>query len=342
MQHRSSILDILSLKMWILITVVGQQHKRTFLCKKANICHRRYEPPPCTISFPVVFANAAILEDHIIDLATLYSSVNDGTWTSGKLFSFVRGMEQDINGDGVIEPETDKIGLGIVKTTFWALQAAFDLHNIALDDKGSPYVVGLTERYSYAAEFLASNIHANPSVTIEGDVYSITETFAGSRSAFLISRLNDVEHMRNMNDDFAILPFPKLDEEQDVYRTLIATATNMTYIPVTVDDPALIGRVLESLAYYSRRIVVPAYYETALKERYSRDENTKEMLDIIRLGAVLPFEYAYSTALEWPHYVMADAVINNYAGQLSSTIASKTKIWNISIEKLLDSYSVDD
>ncbi len=291
--------------------------------------------------FPVVFANTSVLGSHDIDTASLYSSVNDGTWTFEKVFSLARGTEQDLNGDGKIEPEVDNIGLGIMKTPFWALQAAFDLHNITLDDGGNPYVVGLTERYANAAEYLASNIHGNLSVTIEGDMYEITETFAEGRGAFHISRLNDVEQMRNMEDNFAILPFPKLDEEQDTYRTLIATATNMTYIPVTVDDPALIGRVLESLAYYSCRDVVPAYYETALKERYSRDEETKKMLDIIRLGAVLPFEYAYSTALNDPHKVMALAVFDNTAGKLSSTIQARTKSWEKAIEKLMDSYTTD-
>lgn len=291
--------------------------------------------------FPVVFANTTLLGNYDVDAASLYASVNDGTWTFEKIFTLSRGTEQDLNGDGKIDPETDRIGFGIVKTPFWALQAAFDMHNITLDDDGKPYVVGLTERFANAAEYLASNIHGNPSVTIEGNVYSITKTFAESRSVFHVSRLNDVEQMRNMEDDFAILPFPKLDEEQDTYRTLIATATNMNYIPVTVDDPALIGRVLESLAYYSCRDVVPAYYETALKERYSRDEETKKMLDIIRLGAVLPFEYAYSTALNWPHISLATAVMDNSVGTLASAIKSQTKGWEKAIEKLMDSYMTD-
>ena len=289
--------------------------------------------------FPVVFSNKTILENYGIDTVSLYTSVSDGKWTFDMLFNLASGIKEDLNGDGEILPETDIFDLSIAKTPFWALQAAFNLPNIELDENGIPYVVGLTERYADAAGFLASNIHANPCVTLESDNYNIVNIFTEDRSAFYISRLNDVEQMRDMENDFTILPFPKLDEEQDIYRTLIATATNMTYIPITADDPALVGRVLESLAYYSFRDVVPAYYETKLKERYSRDEDTKKMLDIIRAGAVLPFEYAYSTALNDPSSVMAFAVLDNTADKLSSTIDSKTKSWNKAIEKLIENYN---
>ena len=113
----------------------------------------------------------------------------------------------------------------------------------------------------------------------------------------------------------------------------------MTYVPITTNDPALTGKVLESLAYYGHKLVVPAYYDTALKERYSRDPETSVMLELIREHAVLPFEYAYSTALEWPHTMLANAILTNKAGSLASDVASKTKVWNNRIEKLMKAYN---
>ena len=85
--------------------------------------------------------------------------------------------------------------------------------------------------------------------------------------------------------------------------------------------------------------MVPAYYDTALKERYSRDPETSVMLELIREHAVLPFEYAYSTALEWPHTILANAILTNKAGSLASDVASKTKVWNNRIEKLMKVYN---
>jgi len=296
--------------------------------------------------FPVVYANQNMLNNHGVSPETMYSTVLDGEWTFEQLFEWSSGLEQDLNGDGEIKAADDTIGLGIQITPFWAVQAAFNLPNIDLDEDGIPYVVGLNEKYVTAAQFLASNIHSEPSIAVSivnGTNTDMTPGFVGNRSGFVINTMNEVERMRDMDNDFAILPFPKLEAIDD-YRTLIATATNMNYVPSTVSDPELVGKILEAMAYYSYMNVVPAYYETALKERYSRDESTKQMLDIIRDSAVLPFEFAYSTALapsssDWPHKILAEAVIYNTVDSLSSSIASKEKIWSNMINKLMENYA---
>ncbi|MCI6635525.1 MAG: hypothetical protein MSH31_05605 [Clostridiales bacterium] len=293
--------------------------------------------------FAVSYANLDLLASGTgLDSAALYQMVRDGDWTFDALFSLANQFATDVNGDGKIDPVVDTVGLTISNVPFWTVQASFDLPMVTLDGDGLPYVVGLTDRAAYAADKLASAIAANPSVAITTESYDFdkqTASFAEGRSAFLLSYLDRTDTLREMEDNFAILPFPKLDNEQEIYRTLIATSTQMTYVPVTTNDPALTGKVLESLAYYGHKLVVPAYYDTALKDRYSRDPETRVMLELIREHAVLPFEYAYSTALEWPHTILANAILNNKAGSLASDVASKTKAWNNRIEKLMKVYN---
>ena len=52
-------------------------------------------------------------------------------------------------------------------------------------------------------------------------------------------------------------------------------------MPVTNTDPDLAGRILEDAAYWSEQILKPAYYDTTLKGKISRDNESGEMLDII-------------------------------------------------------------
>ncbi len=294
--------------------------------------------------FPVVFANTTMLSDQDIDVDMLYSEVKDGSWTFETLFSYAKYWEQDLDGNGTIETATDRIGLSIQSTPFWAVQAAFDTPIITLDEKGIPYYVGMTEKFHTTAEWLSSVINGNAYAAIslvkDGVVEQMTDIYLEERTAFLLTTMTEVEKMRDMESDFTILPFPKL-EETDPYRTLIATATNMNYVPVNVEDPVLVGKLMESLAYYSYESVVPAYYETTLKDRYSRDENTQIMLDIIREGAVLPFEFAYATALEWPNNVMAEAIKENKVGQLASDIQANSSKWEAAIEKVMGNYGED-
>ena len=53
------------------------------------------------------------------------------------------------------------------------------------------------------------------------------------------------------------------------------------------------GAVLEVLSRESAKNVVPAYYETALKVKYARDDQSSKMLDIIRYNISEVFPIAF-------------------------------------------------
>jgi hypothetical protein len=103
--------------------------------------------------------------------------------------------------------------------------------------------------------------------------------------------------LRDMKDDFAILPIPKWDEAQTEYNTScntwlpsgIAVPKNCSI----VDD---LGLVLETMAYYSQEMVTPAVYEITLQGKVSRDDSSAKMLDIIYGGAAFDFVTAFNFA----------------------------------------------
>lgn len=164
--------------------------------------------------------------------------------------------------------------------------------------------------------------------------------FAADKVLYYMTKLESLDDLRDMESDFAILPYPKYDADQSKYLTLIATATQMTYVPTTTNDAALTGKVCEALSYYSYKDVVPAYYDVALKNKYSRDENTQKMLDIIRSGAVMPFEYAYSTVIGgkvWPNMLLCNSSLNE-DGNVASVLASMQSVWEGAIEEAMETY----
>ena len=55
---------------------------------------------------------------------------------------------------------------------------------------------------------------------------------------------------------------------------------------------------MEALCAESYRKVTPAYYEIALKLKYSRDEETSQMLDIIKAGLKFDFGTVNTANLE--------------------------------------------
>ena len=87
---------------------------------------------------------------------------------------------------------------------------------------------------------------------------------------------------RDMEDEFGILPYPKLDEVQDKYICTSQewTATAFT-VPKTASDLERTSIILEAMSSAASVTITPAFFDTALARKYTRDDDSAEMLEII-------------------------------------------------------------
>ena len=92
-----------------------------------------------------------------------------------------------------------------------------------------------------------------------------------------------------MKDDFGFIPLPKFDEAQEHYLTTPGAGINFYTVPVTVKDTECVSAVLEGLAILGHQDIIPTYYDTVLKSKYTRDEESAEMLDLIRENIIIDF-----------------------------------------------------
>ena len=115
----------------------------------------------------------------------------------------------------------------------------------------------------------------------------------------------------------------------------------MFFVPQTTTDRDLTSMVCEALSYYSRESVTPSYYEIALKEKYTRDEDVKEMLEIIRGGAQMDFTFAYSTCFDPFINCLTEFYPNEKDKQdhIASYYAKKLPKWQATLEKMVEAYS---
>ena len=99
---------------------------------------------------------------------------------------------------------------------------------------------------------------------------------------FVTFALTDISGLRESEYGFGILPYPMYDEAQNEYNNLISTGLVPTAsIPYNNKELERTGATLEAMAYYSVDTLTAAYYDSALKSRYVRDEESGEMLDIL-------------------------------------------------------------
>ena len=118
----------------------------------------------------------------------------------------------------------------------------------------------------------------------KGNASGYIDMFANNRALFMTGELKTAMEEREMKDSFGILPIPKLDESQEGYRTLINNGSALLCIPVTNPDLDRSGVILDALTYESNESVLPVYYDVTVSQKGLRNEDSIEMLKIIRDG----------------------------------------------------------
>lgn len=241
----------------------------------------------------------------------------------------------DLDGNGKFMPGTDQMGYlakHAANRAFWTStgNTLVSRENDTITIK--PLDEQMTQVYDKMRAFLTDRNLVY--VDREADIGVLAQPFANGLYLFMDSVIGTAETMRESEVDFGIVPLPKKDEAQEAYYSQIATSTSAFYLPVNLPDREMIGKVCETLSYYSHKDLVSAYYETALKSKYTRAPEDQLMLDYIRDSASTDFAFAYSNLFN-----NETNDIINWAWEdkdLASTYASKIKVWNKILQTLLN------
>ncbi len=73
---------------------------------------------------------------------------------------------------------------------------------------------------------------------------------------FITCQMANSGSLRDMEDDFGFLPYPKFDAEQKEYRTLVHDTAQLSCVPVSSDSIDISGAVLEALSAESYRTLL--------------------------------------------------------------------------------------
>lgn len=247
----------------------------------------------CTMA---LFFNKDIVKDYAMD--DPYQLVRDGQWTMDKLYSMSSGFTRDVNGDSKMTSD-DAWGVNIVFNTPHSLFFGAGERISKTDDNGEVSLVMMNDRAADVADKIFKIIFDPTSFTnnVPGyGGYEVTRAlFGDDRLLFAAVAFADLDFYRDADIDFGILPYPKYDENQKEYNNLISTILVAGFcVPITNDNPGRTGAVLEAMAYHSLDTLTVAYYDQTLYTRMIRDEQSREMLDIIFDTRVYDIGYIYN------------------------------------------------
>lgn len=235
-------------------------------------------------------------------IGDVYKIVDDGAWTIDKLSTLTKDIYTDVNNDGKRDTG-DYYGFTTsVASNIGAYLWAFDNPIMEEQADGSMKLVIYTEKVTSMLEKLCDICYNNKGTYYDvnyknaaGNLHYVgSEKMAAGTSLFSNCFLEStIVYLRDFENDFAIIPYPKWDEKQSEYRTMVDGGFTALIIPMSVKDTERSGILTTALCAETYKEVVPIYYDTALKVKGARDEKSIEMIDFIMDCRVFDFGFIY-------------------------------------------------
>lgn len=289
----------------------------------------------------VYYFNKQIAEDNGID--GLYDLVREGKWTVDKLSELCAGVYRDLNGNSE-KDEEDMFGLATdYENVADAYYSAFQVRITDRGEDGMPRINTDIARMEEVVTKLSALYDNNDGVYAFRTHSSmttnpLTEMFVEDRALFYPDMLRSAISFRSMETDFGVLPYPKYEESQDKYFTQPHNGYSVMMIPADVKNIEKTAVMVEALNAASLDSVIPAFYDKALKVKFTRDEDSAEMLDIIRDGICFQFGYYYTVTLNEGATDWRIRDVLALKKNVASTFAACERRLGSNLEKILDFY----
>ncbi|MBQ7299892.1 MAG: hypothetical protein IJW77_08635 [Clostridia bacterium] len=238
----------------------------------------------------VLLFNKELVKEY--GIGDLYALVRDGKWTFDAFSEFSKLAVRDLNGDQEMN-ENDQYGYTAAShqiLTSFGVAAGAEM--VVRDDAGlldyiAPENEKVIEVFNRVYEMTWDNDvwHFNniDDGTLETEIFRNGGSLFGDSTCFHMTTV-----MRDAPIEFGVLPYPKWDEAQETYFSRIE-GCELFGVSIHYPDTEMIGVVLEAMACASYNDLRPAYYDSALRVKGTRDEESVEMLDLIFANRI--FDY---------------------------------------------------
>lgn len=229
-----------------------------------------------------MFFNKTALED--AHITSPYEQVYNNNWTLEVFMQTAKQIDGNLNGDGTGNIATDSFGYA---TQEWRgpIYATFcsGVSSLAKHEDGT-YSIGLNnEKVGNISEMYIDFVKNSGVANYGKNLTAVRNAFKSGRVIFTDDNVKCALQFKGIGLDFGIVPFPKA-EKTDEFASLVGSGTNTFAVVRNMSEEKLSrsSLILEALACYGSRDVIPLYYETILSYQAMQDEHSLEMLHIIK------------------------------------------------------------
>jgi len=266
-------------------------------------------------------------------LPNFYDLVREGKWTLDAFEGIIKGMGQDLDGDGTIA-YGDFFGLNVDSTSIHSLLFSTGNNLVTATDSGINDLITTDKSVRVfdriATLFLSDDVDHDSWKKI--NTYAPNESFMEGKALFNLMVIVDLTDFRDSETDYGIVPLPKYDEVQDRYISLANTnVVTAICLPKTTSEEECeyIGLMIEAMTALGHYKSIPEAYEATLLTKLTRDDDSVEMLSIVNESLALDLGYVYN--LGGIHLILRDILIDekpliSVHEQISSIIETEAQI----------------
>lgn len=284
-------------------------------------------------------------KDLIVDggMENPYDLVKSKDWTIDKMYEMGKSFSENLE-----DPSwgyEDKVGLSSSYGDAINLFKGFAKNLCSKDENDIP-ILSLTEdstitalqklvTYLSDAEFC---IHAQQ---FQDDIWTKSlGIFSEGRALFRTSAFSATKKLRATDCSFGIVPLPLYDENQEDYMSFCATNNTVAcaVIPFNCKDENLSAFAVEALSVEGKNFLTPVYYDVVLKERDTRDDESKEMLDIIFSNITYDIGHVFNFGNI--STLITDLVSKAAPNQIQSTIDTNKDAINTAIDDIKEKFDL--
>jgi len=277
--------------------------------------------------------NKKLFEDAGIPLP--YQTVLEGKWTLDELQNTIKNQTRDVDGDGKMT-ENDQYGLFSEWLACMGFLKSMDCSLIGIKD-GNPVIAVNNERSISAVEKLTEVYKTKDLYMKKGySTYDEVPIFKNARAMMIPQTASNLVLYRDMDYDYGILPLPKYDLAQTEYYSFAQSwCSTVVVVPKSNLDLERTGMIVEALGAVGRYTSTPAQYDVTLKTKFTRDDYSVQMLDLIYENQRYDFGYIYNWGSIYDKF--AECVNNDKA--FASVIESITPKVEANITKIIDVFN---
>ena len=215
-----------------------------------------------------------------------YAILTENRWTFDKFFEMAKAAALDLNGDGAWGID-DRWGAYVNGNLPNGFLHIINEPTIYVDASGIPVLKSPTERLIGALEMIKQYYPKNDGILAPSEHAMFQGRgnrgdFPNGNVLFFIDNLGTINGFRDMEDDFGILPIPKLNEAQENYSTWPGSWGPLLVIPATAANPQRTAVIANALSAVTTDTTLPAYYEINIQRKTTRDEDSLITLEILR------------------------------------------------------------